>query len=71
MDVVVSVDTSLAHLAGAMGKRLYVLLPWIAEWRWRLQGETTPWYPGATLLRQPVASDWDSVVRDLVSRLQA
>ena len=71
MDVVVSVDTSLAHLAGAMGKRLYVLLPWIAEWRWRLQGDTTPWYPSATLLRQPVASDWDSVVVDLVSRLRA
>ena len=71
MDVVVSVDTSLAHLAGTMGKRLYVLLPWIAEWRWRLQGETTPWYPSATLLRQPVESDWDSVVGDLVSRLQA
>ena len=71
MDVVVSVDTSLAHLAGAMGKRLYVLLPWMAEWRWRLQGDTTPWYPSATLLRQPVASDWDRVVGDLVSRLKA
>lgn len=70
MDVVVSVDTSLAHLAGTMGKPLFVLLPWIAEWRWRLQGATTPWYPSATLLRQPVASDWDSVVGDLVSRLR-
>ena len=71
MDVVVSVDTSLAHLAGSMGKNLFVLLPWIAEWRWRLSGDTTPWYPGARLLRQPAAGDWDSVILALVSRLKA
>lgn len=71
MDVVVSVDTSLAHLAGAMGKKLFVLLPWIAEWRWRHAGDTTPWYDSARLLRQPAAGDWDSVMSDLVARLKA
>ena len=71
MDVVVSVDTSLAHLAGAMGKKLFVLLPWIAEWRWRHSGDTTPWYGCARLLRQSAEGDWDSVMSALVTQLKA
>ena len=63
MDVIVSVDTAVAHLAGAMGKPVYLLLSEPAEWRWGLERETSPWYPTMKLIRQESAGDWDSVVQ--------
>ena len=62
MDLVISVDTAVAHLSGAMGKKTYILLPYSPDYRWMLDREDNPWYPSATLFRQPSAGDWDSVI---------
>jgi len=63
MDLVITVDTSVAHLAGAMGKRTLVLLPYSPDWRWLLDRDDSPWYPGCmTLLRQEVIGGWTSAI---------
>lgn len=62
LDAVVSVDTAVAHLAGALGKRLFLLLPFAADFRWLRGRADSAWYPTAELLRQPAFGDWDSVV---------
>jgi len=69
MDAVVSVDTSVAHLAGALGLALYLLLPVDPDWRWMLERSDSPWYPSARLFRQQKAGDWDEVVQRLADRL--
>ena len=63
LELVISVDTSIAHLAGALGKPIWILLPaYATDWRWQLERRDTPWYPSAQLFRQPVPGDWTSVV---------
>ncbi|MDB5608317.1 MAG: hypothetical protein JWP25_5217 [Bradyrhizobium sp.] len=62
LDVVITVDTAVAHLAGALGKPVVVLLPYAADFRWMRNRDDTPWYPTAKLLRQPAFGDWDSVI---------
>lgn len=62
LDLVITTDTCIAHLAGAMAKPVWILLGQPADWRWMLEGETTPWYPTARLLRQRASGNWAEVV---------
>jgi tetratricopeptide (TPR) repeat protein len=61
-DLVITSDTSVAHLAGALGRPTWVLLKYVPDWRWGLAGSTTPWYPTMRLFRQQQANDWDPVI---------
>ncbi len=69
MDLVIAVDTSVAHLAAALGRPTWVLLPFAPDWRWLLEREDSPWYPSIRLFRQPTRGDWDSVVRRVRAEL--
>jgi tetratricopeptide (TPR) repeat protein len=62
LDLVISIDTSMAHLAGALGRPLWVLLSKVPDWRWLLEREDCPWYPSARLIRQTVQNEWGSVI---------
>jgi tetratricopeptide (TPR) repeat protein len=69
LDLVIAVDTAVVHLAGAMGKLVWTLLPFVADWRWLLERQDSPWYPTMRLFRQPRIGDWDSVVTRVVEAL--
>jgi len=69
LDAVISVDTAVAHLAGAMGKPLFLLLPFAADFRWLREPQDSPWYPTARLYRQPKFGDWQSVIAALAQDL--
>ena len=74
MDLVVSVCTSTAHLSASLGRPTWILLPYSACWRWRLEREDSPWYPSVRLFRQPALGDWRSVmdrVRPELERVSA
>ncbi|MGO4477270.1 tetratricopeptide repeat protein [Massilia sp. 2TAF26] len=71
MDVVVTVDTSIAHLAGALGKPVWILLPYAPDWRWLLERGDSPWYPGARLVRQGYGEDWSAVLARVRADLDA
>lgn len=62
LDLLITVDSAPAHLAGALGRPVWTLLPFNADWRWRMDGEASRWYPGMRLFRQPQPGDWDSVM---------
>ena len=70
LDLVVSVDTSVAHLAGALAKPVWVLLPFIPDWRWLLDRVDSPWYPAARLFRQDETRRWENVLADVRTALQ-
>jgi hypothetical protein len=69
MDVIISVDTSVAHLAGALGKPVWILLPYVPDWRWLLDRSDSPWYPTAKLYRQNRIGDWSGVFERVSSDL--
>jgi len=70
LDLVISVDTSVAHLAGALGKPVWVMLPYEPEWRWMLDRVDSPWYPTMRLFRQTAAGDWKGVTTQVAESLQ-
>jgi hypothetical protein len=69
-DVVVSIDNTTVHLAGALHKKTFVMLPHVPDWRWMLDREDSPWYPSLRLFRQDSPSDWYSVFNKVGSALR-
>jgi len=69
LDLIVTADTAVAHLAGALGKTVWVVLPRVPSWRWLLDREDSPWYPTARLFRQRVAGDWAPVIQSVAAAL--
>ena len=67
--LVVSVQTAVVHLAGALGRPVWALIPAAPEWRYAMEGDAMPWYPSARLVRQAVPDDWGPVVREVAARL--
>jgi tetratricopeptide (TPR) repeat protein len=70
LDLVIACDTSIAHLAGALGKPVWVALKSVPDWRWMLEGEHTPWYPQMRLFRQARRGDWEEVFARMVKELE-
>jgi Tfp pilus assembly protein PilF len=71
VDLVVTIDSSAAHLAGALGKPAWVMLPWVPDWRWLMDREDTPWYPTLRLFRQPSRGDWAGLIARVAQELAA
>lgn len=65
LDLVITVDSSVAHLAGALGRPTWLLLPYCPDWRWMVGRDDSPWYPGMRLFRQPRRGDWETVLRNV------
>jgi len=70
LDVVLTVDTSVAHVAGAMGKRVWMMLPFYGDWRWHYTREDSPWYPTMRLFRKRHGCDWSEVVARIAGHLK-
>lgn len=70
LDLIITVDTSVAHLAGAMGKKVWLLLPSIPDWRWMLNNNTTPWYSSMRLYRQKYKGNWNSVFKSIALEIE-
>ncbi len=70
LDLVISVDTAVAHLAGAMGIPVWILLPYAADWKWLMDRNDSPWYPTMRLFRQPRPGDWESAMSMLIVELK-
>jgi tetratricopeptide (TPR) repeat protein len=71
LDLTIAVDTAVAHLAGAVGKPVWLLLPWVSDWRWMLSRDDSPWYPTMRLFRQSPGEDWPSAISRVAAVLDA
>jgi ADP-heptose:LPS heptosyltransferase len=71
LDLVISVDTSVAHLSGALGRKTLVLLPYVPDWRWLLDRDDSPWYPSMKLYRQTSIGNWNSALDRVKSDLSS
>ena len=71
MDLIISVDTSLIHLAGSLNKESFLMLPWCPEWRWFLDKSESPWYPSIRIFRQESSGNWDSVIAQIKIALES
>jgi hypothetical protein len=71
LELVISVDTVIAHLAGALGQRVWLLNRFASEWRWGTKGDRSAWYPTMRIFRQHQPGDWSSVVGQVVAALQS
>jgi ADP-heptose:LPS heptosyltransferase len=69
LDLVISVDTSVAHLAGALAHPVWILLPHAPDWRWMTARSDSPWYPSARLFRQSIPGNWKTVINDVTNAL--
>jgi ADP-heptose:LPS heptosyltransferase len=70
LDLIITVDTAVAHLAGALGRPVWVLLPFAPDWRWLRNRSDSPWYPTMRLFRQPVPGDWAQPIEQIVRELK-
>ncbi|HIJ84236.1 MAG TPA: hypothetical protein HPQ00_08530, partial [Magnetococcales bacterium] len=70
LDLVLAVDTAVVHLAGAMGRRAWVMLPYVPDWRWMQHRDDSPWYPGLKLFRQQVFGSWAGCLERVVAALR-
>ena len=70
LDLVISVDTALVHLAGALGRPVWTLLPHAPDWRWQTARTDSPWYPSMRLFRQAAPGDWQGVVGQVGAALR-
>jgi ADP-heptose:LPS heptosyltransferase len=70
LDLIATSDTSIVHLAGALGRPVWVGLKWLPDWRWMLDRSDSPWYPTMKLYRQPERGDWESVLSQMASDLE-
>ena len=69
LDLIITVDTAVAHLAAALGKKTWIMLPYIVDWRWQLNREDSPWYPSVRLFRQQIPGNWQEVIKRLMTAL--
>ncbi len=69
LDLVISIDTAVAHLAGSMGKPVWLLVPFVPDWRWLLERDDSPWYPSMRLFRQPSRGAWEQVIGTVLAEL--
>jgi hypothetical protein len=70
LDLIITVDTSIAHVAGALGKPVWVMIPFVPDWRWMLHRPDSPWYPTMRLFRQSALGNWNQVVSEIKAQLQ-
>ena len=71
LDLIISVDTAVSHLSGALGRPTWIMLNnYAVDWRWLLNRNDSPWYPSAKLFRQPAIGDWNSVISDVTHYLK-